>query len=81
MILIKCINPQCSSPTNSFDRDETSELEEKGAIATPHEKGAVRVIAVCPFCGTENTVWVKRAKLTKIDEVIKRDNEGGDRVV
>ncbi len=29
-----------------FEWDETNELEEKGAIATPYEKGAVRVIAV-----------------------------------
>ncbi len=62
MIRIKCINPQCSSPTKSFEWDETTELGKDGALATPHEKGAVRVVAVCPWDGTENVVWVKGAK-------------------
>jgi hypothetical protein len=69
MVTVKCINPNCSSPTKSFEWDETAELVAGGTIAAPHEKGAVRVVATCPYCGTENVVWVKGLKT---DDIIRR---------
>ncbi len=67
MISIKCSNLQCTSPTKSFDWDETEDVENSGGIAPSRERGAVRVIVVCPFCSTENVVWVKGVK--RKDEV------------
>ncbi len=61
MVTIKCVNPKCTSPTKSFRWDETQ--YGKG-MAQPHEQGAVRVVAVCPYCQTENLVWVKKVKKT-----------------
>jgi len=58
MVIIKCINPNCTAPHRKFEWDETPH----GGLADPHAEGAARVIAVCPSCGTENAVWVKRAK-------------------
>ena len=58
MVIIKCINPNCNVPNRKFEWDE----REQGDLAQPHEAGAVRVIAVCPSCGTENAVWVRNAK-------------------
>ncbi len=56
MVTIKCVNPKCGK---SFKWDET-EYGEK--IARPHEEDARRVIAICPYCNTDNVVWVKKAK-------------------
>ncbi len=61
MIRIKCVNTEC---LKSFPWDETSELKKPGSLAKPREKDAVRVIAVCSHCGTENAVWVKRKVVT-----------------
>lgn len=72
MIRVKCSNPNCTSPTRSFDWDETAEVVDSGGIAQPHERGAVRVIAVCPFCVAENVVWVKGIEAD--DVIIKRDD-------
>ncbi len=72
MIRIKCINPQCSSPTKSFEWDETAELAEGGELARPHEKGAVRLSVTCPYCGTDNLVWVKGALL---DDIVAEEEE------
>ena len=66
MIHIKCSNPNCTSPIRAFDWDETAEVDDSGGIAQPHERGAVRVIAVCPFCAAENVVWVKGIKLADV---------------
>ena len=62
MVTIRCVNPDCKSPTKTFQWDETTELQKGGTIAQPYEKGAARVIAVCSYCETENTVWVKKVK-------------------
>ena len=67
MIRIKCINPQC--PKKNFDWDESKHIQRGGSIAQPYEEGAARVIAVCPHCFTENTIWVKRAD--KLDDVTR----------
>lgn len=66
MIRIKCGNPQCTSPTKGFQWDETQHISAGGKIAQPDEQGAKRVIAVCPFCLTENTVWVSSAKSSDV---------------
>lgn len=68
MIRVKCVNPEC--PKKSFDWDETRSIQRGGRIAQPYETGAVRVIATCPFCTTENTVWVRDAD--EKDDVIRR---------
>lgn len=68
MIRIKCSNPNCTSPIKSFGWDETAEVDHSGGMAQPHERGAVRVIVVCPCCGTENAVWVKGIKREDVVE-------------
>jgi hypothetical protein len=72
MIRIKCINPNCSSPTKSFEWDETTELEEGGSLAKPGEEDAVRVLVTCPYCGTDNVVWVKGVLL---DDIVEEEEE------
>lgn len=72
MVRIKCVNPNCTSPSKSFEWDESKYVKPGGGIAQPHEPGTVRVIAVCP-CGTENIVWVKQAKTD--EEVMREYNE------
>ncbi len=69
MIPIHCLNPNCSSPTQSFEWDVSQYVEAGGGIAPPRAQGAVRVIADCPYCAAENPVWVYRAK--KQDVVIR----------
>ena len=70
MIRIRCVNPQC--PKKLFDWDESKHIQSDGSIAQPYEGGAVRIIAVCPFCVTENTIWVKKAKR---DDVLTRGDK------
>jgi hypothetical protein len=62
MVRIKCVNLNCTSPTKSFDWDETKRVNPGGGVAQPHEPGAVRVSAVCPFCSAENLIWLKNVK-------------------
>jgi len=71
MVIIKCINPNCTAPNRKFEWDESQHVEAGGGIAQPHEAGAVRVIAVCKYCGTENAVWVRHAK--KSDSLTRGD--------
>ena len=58
MIGIKCINPKCTAPDGVFVFDETSigasGISEKG------KPGAFLYIIECPYCGTENMVWLNR---------------------
>ncbi len=58
MVIIKCINPNCTAPNRKFEWDETPH----GGLAEPHAEGAKRVIAYCKSCGAENPVWVKKPK-------------------
>lgn len=69
MVRIKCVNPSCTSPSKRFDWDEGKHVGRGGGTAKPREPGAVRVIAVCPFCSTENLVWLKGVK--KIHRVLR----------
>ncbi len=62
MISIKCVNPNCTSPSKTFDWDEQRELEPGGSIAQPNELAAVRVAVGCPYCRTENSIWLKGMK-------------------
>ena len=69
MVIVKCVNLNCSAPHRKFEWDESEHVEAGGGIAQPHEAGAVRVIAVCPFCASENAVWVKN--VNKPDAVLR----------
>ena len=62
MVIIKCINPNCTAPNHKFEWDESKRVEEGGGIAQSYEEGAVRVVAYCPYCAAENPVWVKKLK-------------------
>jgi len=62
MTSIKCVNPKCKSPKKSFDWDESKHLKKGGQIAQPHERDAVRLVVTCPFCQTDNLIWVTGAK-------------------
>ncbi|HEY7546635.1 MAG TPA: hypothetical protein VID27_17220 [Blastocatellia bacterium] len=61
MIRIKCVNSNCSSPDGKFDWDE-SPHDAGGGLSAPREPGAKRVIAICPYCSTQNAVWLKSVK-------------------
>jgi hypothetical protein len=56
MVKIQCINPNCPSPTKTFDWDESP----FGKIVQPDEPEAKRIIAYCKMCAYENPVWVKK---------------------
>jgi len=56
MVTIRCVNTKC--PKKKFEWDETTRLKEGGRIADPNEAGAEDLLAPCPYCGTDNTIWV-----------------------
>jgi len=60
MIRIKCINPSCAAPESKFSWDDRAHAE--GGPAQPGENGAIAFFADCPYCGTENKVWLFKAK-------------------
>lgn len=62
MIRIKCVNPNCTAPDGAFPWDERAHVEDGGRLAEPGEEGAVSFVAECPYCGTENKIWLKRVK-------------------
>lgn len=66
MTTIQCLNPDCPSPTKTFEWDETQYVQKGGGVAMPHADGAKRIIAYCPRCGTENVIWVHRLKPNQI---------------
>ena len=70
MVRIRCVNPKCTSPTKSFEWDESQHVGPGGGMAQPYEEDAVRVIAVCPYCTTQNAVWVKG---TESDDYVVRE--------
>jgi hypothetical protein len=57
MIRIRCVNRNCTSPEGIFEIDENEFGAE--APAKSGEDGARQYIIKCPFCGTENLVWMK----------------------
>ena len=60
MIRVKCINPKCAAPQGKFAWDERAQAE--GGPAQPEETGAISFLVDCPFCGTENKVWLFKVK-------------------
>jgi hypothetical protein len=60
MLRIKCINPRCSAPEGKFNWDDQAHAE--GGVAAPRETGAIAYIVLCPYCGTENKIWLKKVK-------------------
>ena len=62
MIRIKCVNPNCTAPDGKFFWDERAHVEGGGGLAKPGENGAVSFVAECPYCGTENKIWLKKVK-------------------
>lgn len=64
MLRIKCVNTKCTG--KSFDWDEKRRLAKGGNVATPHAKGAVRVVVACSHCMTDNVVW-----LTKVQKTVR----------
>lgn len=63
MIRVRCINPNCSAPSKTFQWDETKYVDSDGGIAQPDEPGAIRIVVCCPYCQTEMGVWVKKARM------------------
>jgi hypothetical protein len=58
-IRIKRVNKNCSSPTKSFDWDESPHVEDGGRAVAARSPNARPVIAVCSYCGEQNKVWLK----------------------
>ena len=73
MIRVTCINRQC--PGKSFLWNELSELGSLHDLAQPNEVGAVRVVALCTYCSTENAIWVKVAGLKKANLTRGRNSD------
>ena len=62
MLRIKCINSSCTALEGKFLWDDRARAE--GGPAQPGEPGAVAFIVECPYCGTENKVWLRKVKKT-----------------
>ena len=62
MLRIKCINPNCTAPEGKFAWDERARVNGGSGVAQPGESGALSFIADCPYCGTENKIWLKKVK-------------------
>jgi hypothetical protein len=62
MIRISCVNANCTAPDGVFSWDEGASVEGGGDLAEPGEEGAVSFVAECPYCGTENKIWLSRVK-------------------
>ena len=60
MLRVKCINPKCTAPEGKFMWDDLAHAE--GGAAAPREPGALAFIVECPFCGTENKIWLFKVK-------------------
>lgn len=60
MIRIKCTNPNCTAPERRFAWDDLAHAE--GGPAQPGDMGAISFLVDCPYCGTENKVWLFKVK-------------------
>ena len=58
MTKIKCSNLKCSNKSRVFDWDESSDVKPGCKISGTYEPGAEVLAVPCPYCGTENKVWV-----------------------
>jgi hypothetical protein len=67
MLRIKCINPKCTAPVGKFTLDDSSHAE--GGAAAPGDKGAISFLVDCPYCGTENKIWLFKVK--QVDSVTR----------
>ena len=67
MLRIKCINSSCTALEGKFLWDDRAHAE--GGPAQPREPGALAFIVDCPYCGTENKVWLFKVK--KEDGVLR----------
>jgi len=59
MIRVKCINPN-APPARQVRLGRTR--PSRGGPAQPEETGAISFLVDCPFCGTENKVWLFKVK-------------------
>jgi hypothetical protein len=71
MFRIKCINSDCTAPDGQFPWDDRAHAE--GGSAQPGEPGAIAFLVECPHCGTENKVWLHKAK--RPDSVTRGPND------
>jgi len=69
MILIKCVNLECTASNRVFSWNERSHLEVEGKIAQEGENGAISFLVDCPYCGTENKIWLFKVK--QVDSVTR----------
>ncbi len=72
MIHIKCINPNCTAPDGVFEFDD----EAIGAAGPSGPKGpsGMRYVIDCPYCGTQNMIWLKRPSTSyHMDVIIVKD--------
>ncbi len=63
MIKIRCVNRECPASDRIFEIDE-NEFGADGP-AKQGEKGARQYIVVCPFCNTENLIWMKEGSISQ----------------
>jgi hypothetical protein len=63
MIKIKCVNKECTAPDRIFEFDEF--LFGATGPGNENEIGSQPFLIECPFCHTNNLVWLKRPGLTK----------------
>lgn len=60
MISIKCVNPQCTSPSKSFDWDKTEYARKGFKPVKAGTAGASSLVIKCLFCRADNKVWVNK---------------------
>lgn len=70
MIRIRCVNPKCTAPAKTFAWDETGHVGPGGGIAQPHAPGAKSLIITCPYCATEQKIWL--TGLNENDPITRR---------
>ena len=58
MTRIKCSNPKCPRKSKVFDWDKSADVKPGCRISDAPETGAEVLAVACPYCGTENKVWV-----------------------
>ena len=58
MTRIKCSNAKCPNKSRIFDWDESNDVKKGCKISDTYDPGAEVLAVPCPYCGTENKVWV-----------------------
>jgi hypothetical protein len=59
IMIIKCANPNCTSPTQSFDWDETPLVKKGIEIVVKETDSTETYVTECPYCRTPNKIFLR----------------------